>query len=110
MKRVYSLHPPRWNDTQDGQLGIVQHRAVAVAALHRVAPGLDDAPLLVAEVVLLYGVEVAVLQTVPEDDDRPVLHHGGGVARAVTPGTAQCSQTARLSVKSNIKLFGLRFS
>ena len=94
MKRVYSLHPPRWNDTQDGQLGIVQHRAVAVAALHRVAPGLDDAPLLVAEVVLLYGVEVAVLQTVPEDDDRPVLHHGGGVARAVTPGTAQCSQTA----------------
>ena len=96
MKRVYSLHPPRWNDTQDGQLGIVQHRAVAAAALHRVAPGhgLDDAPLLVAEVVLLHCVEVAVLQTVPDDDDHPVLHQGRGVACAVSPGTAQHSQTA----------------
>ena len=59
---------------------VVQHRAVFVPALHRVAPGLDDASLLVAEVVVLHSVEVAVLRAVPEDDDHPIV---GCVARVV---------------------------
>ena len=72
---------------------VVQHRAVFVPALHRVAPGLDDASLLVAEVVVLHGVEVVVLRAVPEDDDHPIV---GGVARVVDI-TAQSGVSRRRS-------------
>ena len=69
------------HEDQVGQL--VQHRAVAVAALHWVALGLYDGPLPVAEVILLHSVEVAELRAVAEDDDHSVLDDGGGVASAV---------------------------
>ena len=72
----------------EDQVGsLVQHGTVPVTALHGVAAGLNDGPLLVAEVILLHGVQVAQAGAVPEYDDHPVLHHRGSVARAVDLST-----------------------
>ena len=86
---------------------------MTVAPLDGVAPGLDDAPLLVPKVILLHGVQVPELGAVAEDDDHPVLNHSGRVSRAVNLAAegAQASTCLRISrLHSLVSRFRLQSS